>query len=193
MEAHYFSIETYAKNNLYNHQTDTIISICFQKFNLQTGEKIGKIQILKEWENNNSENTQGELEILKFIHKWFFTRNPWKFIPVGFNLNFEWNILYHKFREYNLDNKELGEYFNNYPQIDLKVLAVLREGTFQGANLKAISNNSKSSQKTLILSQPIQEYYENKEYNEIISIVTNKMNDFLQTYKKSIKIIRNEL
>lgn len=170
MEANYFDIETYSPGDKPDPKTDKIISIQFQKVNLETGEKIGNLQILKEWEDS-------EEEIVKFIYKWFFKRNPWGFIPLGFNLNFEWKFLCEKFKQYNLGNLELGDFVENMPQIDLKVLAVIKKGTFIGASLSSISNKVDDG-------HVIKEFYENKEFDKIIDYIEKETDSFIELYKK---------
>lgn len=169
MEANYFNIETYSPEDKPNPQTDKIITIQFQKIDLKTGEPIGNLQILKEWE-------ESEEEIVKFIHKWFFTR-PWQFIPIGFNLNFEWKFLSYKFKQYGIDTKELSYYFDNFPQIDLKPFAIIKKGDFFGASLSSIS--SKQDDGNLI-----KEYYENQEFDKIIFYVEDETKSFIELYKK---------
>ena len=131
---------------------------------------MGKLQILKEWE-------EGEKEIVEFIYKWFFKRNPWKFIPLGFNLNFEWKFLCAKFKQYGLVEMNLGDFVENMPQIDLKVLAVLRKGGFIGASLSSISQKEDDG-------NVIKEYYETKQYDKIETYIRNETDSFIQLYKK---------
>jgi DNA polymerase elongation subunit (family B) len=186
MEGHYFDIETYSPGLKPDPITDRIISIQFQKVDLKSGDSIGELQILKEWED-------GEEEIVKFIHKWFFQRNPWQFIPIGFNLNFEWKFLCAKFKQYNLKTQiyskeegatskslELGDFVENMPQIDLKVLAVLKKGSFIGASLSSISEKQDDG-------HVIKEFYENKEYKNIENYIKEETKAFLELFKK-IKI-----
>ena len=170
MEANYFDIETYSPGEKPDPLTDKILTIQFQKIDLETGEPKGRLQILKEWE-------EGEEEMLKFIHKWFFQRNPWNFIPLGFNLNFEWKFLAAKFKEYGIDDKEMGFYLENIPQIDLKVLAVLKKGSFMGASLSSISDKQDDG-------HVIKEFYENKEYEKIVSYVEDETQSFFKLYKE---------
>ena len=179
MEAHYFDIETYSPGTKPDPKTDKIISIQFQKINLKTGEPMGKLQILKEWEEN-------EEEIVKFIYKWFFKRNPWQFVPLGFNLNFEWKFLCAKFKQYHLADMNLGDFVENMPQIDLKVLAVLKKGTFMGASLSSISDKKDDG-------HVIKEYYEKKQYDKIEQYIIQETQSFIDMYKKIKENIENIL
>lgn len=179
MEAHYFDIETYSPGTKPDPKTDKIISIQFQKIDLKTGDVIGKLQILKEWEEN-------EEEIVKFIYKWFFKRNPWQFVPLGFNLNFEWKFLCAKFKQYHLADMNLGDFVENMPQIDLKVLAVLKKGTFMGASLSSISDKKDDG-------HVIKEYYEKKQYDKIEQYIIQETQSFIDMYKKIKENIENIL
>lgn len=172
MEGHYFDIETYSPGEVPNPETDKIVSVQFQKIDLKSGEPIGRLQVLKEWED-------GEEEIVKLIYRWFFRRNPWEFVPVGFNLNFEWKFLSAKFRKYGLDDKEFGHYLENVPQIDLKVFAVLKKGGFVGASLSSISSKEDDG-------HLIKEYYENGDYDKILDYIENETCGFLELYKKIV-------
>ena len=180
MEGHYFDIETYSPGDKPNPETDKIITIQFQRIDLKTGKATGKLQILKEWEEGS------EKKMLEFIHKWFFKQNPWRFIPVGFNLNFEFKFLVSKFKEYGIDNKELGYYLENFPQIDLKSLAVIKKGSFVGASLSSISDKRDDG-------HVIKEYYENKEYDKIIDYIEFETKSFIKLYQKVAKNIDNIL
>jgi len=174
MEGHYFDIETYSAGEKPDPKTDKIISIQFQKIDIKTGEPKGKLQILKEWE-------EGEESIIRFIHKWFFKRNPWQFIPIGFNLNFEWKFLSEKFIQYGIDNRTPSELLD-LPQIDIKFLAVIKKGTFFGASLSSIS--SKSDDGSII-----KELYETKNYKSIEKYIEDETNGFIGLYQKIAKNI----
>ena len=179
MKAHYFDIETYSPNEIPNPETDRIITIQFQKIDLETGEPIGKLQILKEWED-------GEKEILKLFHTWFLKTNPWKFIPIGFNLLFEWKFLSYKLKEHKIDNKNLENFIEEFPQIDLKTIAILKNGTFKGASLSSITNKSENG-------DIIKQLYEQKEYTKIENYIKQEAKEFINLYKKTKEILGKEL
>ena len=181
MEGNYFDIETYSVGEFPDPKTDKIISIQFQKIDIKTGSPTGKLQILKEWE-------EGEEEIVRFIYKWFFAsgRNRWQFVPIGFNLNFEWKFLSYKFKQYGLDEKDLSDYYDNFPQIDLKSMAVIKKGSFVGAKLSSISNKEEDG-------HLIKEYYEAKEYDKILNYIENETKAFIELYQKIAKNIDNLL
>lgn len=173
MKGHYFDIETYSKGEKPDPIEDKIITIQFIQIDLETGKPTGKLQILKEYE-------QSEEEIVKFIHKWFFTRNPWNFIPIGFNLNFEWEFLAQKFKQYKICNMELSDFYK-FPQIDLKSLAVIKNSSFIGAKLSSISNKQDDG-------NVIKEYYEKQEFEKIEKYIYEETKSFIQLYKKVKKL-----
>lgn len=175
MEGHYFDLETFSQNDKPDPDVDKIISIQFQKIDLKTGEPLGRLQILKEWE-------EGEESMIKFLHKWFFERNIWQFVPVGFNLNFEWKFLSAKFKKYGLDDRNIKDFCENLPQIDLKVFAVLKKGSFIGASLSSISEKQDDG-------NVIADFYEKKQYNEIIEYIEDEAKSFLNLYSKIVKNI----
>ena len=175
MEAHFFDLETYSSGDRPDPETDTIITVQFQKFDLNTGEPLGRLQILKQWE-------LGEEEMLRMLHKWFFSSNPWRFIPVGFNLNFEWRFLVAKFQQYGIDNRSVSDFFETYPQLDLKVFAVIKQGSFKGASLSSISNKQEDG-------EVIKELYEDKNYQGLVEYVEQEAESFLDLYKKIRKNI----
>lgn len=172
MEGYYFDIETYSPGDAPDPLSDKIISIQFQKIDLKTGDVCGKLQVLKEWED-------GEKEILKLVHKFFFKRNPWQFIPIGFNLIFEWKFLCEKFKQYGIDDKPLSYYFETFPQIDFKFLAVLKHGSFKGASLSSISNKLEDG-------NVIREKYEAKDFKGILDYIENETLSFVELYKKTV-------
>jgi hypothetical protein len=177
MDGHYFDIETYSKGEKPDPKEDKIITIQFQKINLETGKAISNLKILKEWE-------EGEEEIVKIIFRWFFTR-PWQFIPIGFNLNFEWQFLKEKFIKYGLvkTDIELDFFYNQFPQIDLKSIAILKAGSFKGASLSSISNKKEDG-------NIIKELYENNDYEKIENYIIDETKSFLELYEKYHKIIK---
>jgi len=172
-EGNYFDIETYSKGEYPNAKTDKIISIQIQKMNIKTGDKIGDLTILKEWEKS-------EEEIIKLVYKFYFSR-PWEFKPIGFNLYFEWQFLKEKFKQYNLKIVDF-DFFFNIPQIDLKSLSVIKKGEFKGASLSFISDKKEDG-------NIIKELYENKEFIKIENYIIDECDSFIKMYKEISKKI----
>ena len=169
MTEYYFDIETYSPGERPNPDKDKIISIQFQRINLATGKPIGDLVILKEWESS-------EKEIVAELFDRFFHEGSqiWEFIPVGHNLNFEWEFLKTKFEKY------LGKKFSSRdlhysrPYLDIKpILVLLNDGQFVGAKLDNFTKKSHDG-------RVIKEFYENKEFKKIEKYIKEEAEAFLE-------------
>ena len=108
-----------------------IITIQYQELNRNTGEAIGELVILKEWESS-------EREILgKFLKESGITdKYDFAFIPTGYNLNFEHNFFkertaLHSFTPLDILSK---------PFIDLRAFGIImNRGEFKGSGLDKIT------------------------------------------------------
>lgn len=172
MQAYYFDIETHPHGDKPNPIEDEIITIQYQPIEVRTGETLGDLVILKDWDAGFSEQ-----RMVKEIYKKFF-EDPieWNFIPVGFNLRFEWRFLTEKFKKYLKKNLNLEKTFCR-PQIDLKDVAVLmNQGYFKGCGLDTFTNK--------IGSGIIKELYKNKKYQEIEKYIRMEVEEFLKLYRK---------
>ena len=164
----YLDIETTGLNPT----IDKIITIQFQKLDRYTGEPIGELIILKEWESS-------EKEILKeFISRTDILVGGFNFIPVGYNLNFEHNFL--KIRT-TINNLPLIDVLNS-PFIDLRAIGILmNKGQFKGSKLSNITGKQEDG-----INIPI--WYENKDYDKIINYIENETKEFIKfniwLYKK---------
>tara|TARA_Y100000310_G_C20634344_1_gene790386 strand:- start:237 stop:488 length:252 start_codon:yes stop_codon:yes gene_type:complete len=76
----YFSIETTGLNP----EEDKILAIQYQELDRKTGEPVGKLIILKEWEASEKEIIKKFLKDTKLLEDY-----PFNFVPVGYNLGFE--------------------------------------------------------------------------------------------------------
>ncbi|MCX6800628.1 MAG: ribonuclease H-like domain-containing protein [Candidatus Diapherotrites archaeon] len=179
----YFDIETTGLDS----KTAKIITIQFQELNRGTGEAIGELTILKEWESS-------EREILtEFIRKSGIEEDyPFTFIPTGYNLNFEHNFLKERTALHSLNPVDIL----NKPFIDLRAFGIImNKGEFKGSGLDKISGK-----KTNGKDVPI--WYQRKEYGKIIDYIKDEtksfihlnawlyktMPEFLERYKKENKI-----
>ena len=178
----YFDIETTGLNSKLN----KIITIQYQELDRHTGEAIGELIILKEWESS-------ERDILEeFINKSGISESyAFSFIPTGYNLSFEHNFLkertaLHSFNPIDILSK---------PFIDLRAFGILMNGgEFKGSGLDKISGKKTNG-------SSIPQWYQNKEYNRIIAYIKDetksfihlnawlykKMPRFLEEYKKNIE------
>ena len=164
----YLDIETTGLNPA----KDKIITIQFQELDRYSGEPIGELIILKEWESS-------EKEILKqFISKTDILTGGFNFVPVGYNLNFEHNFL--KIRT-TINNLPLVDILNN-PFIDLRAVGILmNKGQFKGSKLSDLTGKKEDG-----INIPL--WYENKGYNKIIDYIINETKEFIKfnawLYKK---------
>lgn len=176
MPKYYFDIETYPG---VNPKDSKIISIQIQELDEETGKPIGDLVILKEWESS-------EEHIVRMFHSKFFTKKStvWNFIPVGYYLDFEWNFLVEKFRQY-LKKKGLSYYrLQNRPYLDLHTVGVLINfGKFKGSGLDNLTNRALDGEK-------VKEWYENKEFDKIEHHIREKNSAFLGFLQEVIRLLK---
>ncbi|MHA1713912.1 MAG: ribonuclease H-like domain-containing protein [Candidatus Ranarchaeia archaeon] len=170
---YYFDIETYSPGKRPEPEKDKIITIQYQRIDLGTGTPRGELVILKEWESS-------EERIVRFFYNKFFAgcSSIWDFVPVGYNLNFEWEFLISKFWRY------LGKKFSSrdlhykIPHLDLKpVVVLLNKGNFCGAKLDKFTGKSEDG-------KVIKGYYENRQFEKIIGYIKNEAESFLDFLQK---------
>ncbi|MBS3080071.1 hypothetical protein J4221_01245 [Candidatus Pacearchaeota archaeon] len=178
MAVYYWDIETYSPGEKPNPETDKIISIQFQRIDLRTGKPFGELIILKEWESSE-----------KQIVTEFFDRfladgsNIWDFVPIGIQLNFEWEFIISKSNKY-LDKKLVSRDLHySRPYIDIKsILVLLNNGNFKGASLSNFTDKSQDG-------KVIKNYYEKRQFDKIENYIINETNAFfvfLQKINKNI-------
>ncbi|QQG39627.1 MAG: hypothetical protein HYS81_04620 [Candidatus Aenigmatarchaeota archaeon] len=172
MPAYYFDIETYTVGKLPNPDIDRIITIQFQKMDTRTGRPIGDLVVLKEWESSERDI------VMRFYKQFFANLDVWDFIPVGFNLNFEWEFLIAKFGKYTRRKFTSKDFHWGTPKIDLRDIAILlNDGNFKGATLQRFSRKVHTG-------ASIRQWYDNKEFGQIESYVKNENEAFLELYQK---------
>lgn len=174
MPRYYLDIETYSRGPRPNPLRDQIITIQYQKID-PYGEPVGDLAILKAWESSE------ETIVRQFYSKFMENRGTWDFIPVGFNLNFEFDFFRFKFSKY-LGTRMSESDFYSMPYIDMKHLAVLlNSGQFRGSGLDKFSSKPCSG-------SVIKDYYENRNYEAIEEYIRIETKAFMDFYRK---IIRN--
>ncbi len=173
MVEYYFDIETYSPGEKPNPDTDKIISIQFQRMDLRTGKSMGELKILKEWESSEKEI------VTQFFQQFFFDgASHWNFVPIGFNLNFEWEFLIAKFEKYLGKKLASRDLHYRIPSFDLQpIIVLLNEGNFVGAKLNNFTNKRQDG-------KAIKEFYENKKFNEIEEYIKNEAESFLEFLQK---------
>jgi len=165
MPAYYFDLEVTSLNPAYG----KIITIQYQPIDIETGDPLGELTILKEWESS-------EKEILRKFIPIFMGTKPFDFIPVGMNLSFDFNFL--RFRTL----LNLGEVIDiNWlflgPHLDIKpIIVMMNKGKFKGASLNLFSEKELDPSKIPL-------WYEYREYDKIIEYIKQEAQAFLKLYK----------
>ncbi len=178
MRDYYFDIETAPNDpndptgraNL-DPKTGKIITIQYQEVDTGTGEPIAPLTILKEWEKESSER-----RILEQF-KPLVTCNCWDFVPLGYNLWFEFKFLSHKFKEhFNMDFS--AEDFIGRPKNDLHLIGViLNKGIFKGATLDSFTDKEHGGSKVPM-------WYREKNHDAIIDYVKKETDAFLKFWQR---------
>lgn len=169
---YYFDIETTGLNE----NIDKIITIQYQRVDIGNGKPMEDLTILKEWEDNSSEE-----KIVKQI-KPLLTSNVWDFVPIGCGLHFENKFLKSKLKKYfNFDFS--ADDFLGRPKIDLGIIGViLNGGKFYGSSL---GNFSSKIDKGYIVPS----LYRKKEYDNIIDYIKNETEAYLEIWQKLLKTL----
>ena len=173
MPHYYFDIETTGLDP----DKDQIISIQYQRILLHNGKPDAPLTILTSWSDGSS-----EFDILNQIVPLITSTNPWTFVPVGNNLNFEFKFLLSKITSY-FDFKIDPLFFHSRPHIDLKhVMILLNHGRFKGYNLflKKIESGIR-----------VPAWYQNKEYFKIIKYIEMEAEAFTDFYSNISTVMFN--
>lgn len=150
-------------------RTGKIISIQFQQLDSRSGMPLSDLTILKEWESS-------ERDIVSAFSKLFVTDNHFGFIPVGFNLPFEFRFLCHKFAEFG-NPVDPFQLVHDRPWLDLKpIFVILNEGNFRGCGLDKFSN--KKNEGHLVGPR-----YRDKEYYELEAYIRQEADEFVRAYQ----------
>jgi len=163
---YYFDIETTGLDP----ENDHILTIQYQKIGLASGKPEGPLTILKSWKDD-----KGEEGIIEKIIPLVMSTNPFSFVPIGNNLNFEYKFLVSKINHYKKLDVDVS-YFHNRPSIDLKpVMVLLNGGRFKGYNLILNKSCSGSS---------VPQWYVKREFDKIIEYVIDETTKFTTFYYK---------
>lgn len=174
MPHYYLDVETTGLNP----NKDEIITIQYQKIALDTGSPEDSLKVLKQWKD-----PEGEKGIIGKILPLITSTNPFQFVPVGNNLNFEFAFIASKIRKYfKLDIDPL--YFHSRPHIDLKpVMILLNGGRFKGYHhiLNKVGNGSS-----------VPNWFRNQEYDKIMDYVLDEAGAFTSFYTKVHQLMFNK-
>jgi hypothetical protein len=132
MPAYYFDMEGYKIGEKADPAVDKLISIQYQKMDLTTGEPLGELKILKEWESSE------QAIVTAFYNEFFKPGIPFtQFIPVGMGLDYEFEMLNAKLKQYNLPAISSHDLYYRRPRFDMRsIVILLNDGRFNGAKLE---------------------------------------------------------
>lgn len=168
---YYFDIETTGLDPT----KDKIITIQWQRLDGFTGEPIGELHILKEWEFS-------EIELLRMFLPKIQCDNPWDFIMVGKNLLFDFNFLDKRAKKYGFDGFDLA-YCYSRVFLDLKhVLVLINKGNFKGYDRVLDVSGA-------LANVNVPQLYEERKYQEIIEYIKKETEIFL----RGLKILKSEM
>ena len=161
MASFYLDIETTGLDP----KTDKIITIQFQELNRYTGETIGELIILKEWESSEKQIISEFIEKSGILDDYDFS-----FVPVGYNLRFEHNFLKIRSEINGLPSLDILD----IPFIDLRAVGILlNDGQFKGSGLSDLTGKKGHGGQIPI-------FYQNKEYDKIIDYIKNETGEFIK-------------
>lgn len=128
MPTYYLDIETTGLDP----RKDQLLSI--QTHRIENGVGVGEMKVHKAWHSDE------ETILREFLEETQFFKEPWTFIPVGFNLHYEMKWLFVKAQAYGLLPKFTRFEAIDKPRIDIKEVAMLmNNGQFKGAKLENFS------------------------------------------------------
>lgn len=172
MPAYYFAMEGHHAGEKPDPATDTLITIQYQKIDLASGEPLEKLTILKAWESS-------EKSIVTTFYNQFFRPevSPTHFIPVGIDLNYAYEMIIAKCKQYHLPEISSHRLYYERPRLDLgPVLVLLNDGRFAGARLDAFSSKKSDAGR-------INKWYENKEFTPIERTLHDEAEAFLKLFQ----------
>ncbi|MBI5553773.1 MAG: ribonuclease H-like domain-containing protein [Candidatus Diapherotrites archaeon] len=157
----YLDIETTGLDS----QKDKIITIQFQELDKNSGEALGELVILKEWESSERDIIRQFIEKTRIADPY-----PFAFVPVGYNLNFEHNFLkertaLHSFTPLDILSK---------PFIDLRPFGIImNRGEFKGSGLDKITAKPMNG-------RLVPQWYFAREFDRIVDYVRTETAAFIE-------------
>ncbi|PKL69198.1 MAG: hypothetical protein CVV30_06370 [Methanomicrobiales archaeon HGW-Methanomicrobiales-1] len=187
MPAYYFAMEGYHTGEKPDPAVDKLITIQYQKIDLTTGEPLGELTILKEWESSEQQI------ITTFYNEFFRPEMPvTHFIPVGMSLDYEYEMIIAKCRQYKLPAITSHQLYFQRPRFDLRsIVVLLNDGRFAGARLDLFSSKKYDG-------SHMRKWYENKDFKKIEHFVREeteavlKLLQYLSKYKTRLGITKKE-
>jgi DNA polymerase III alpha subunit (gram-positive type) len=161
MGNYYFDIETTGLDPKKN----KIITIQYQELDRNSGQAIGDLVILKEWELTERVMLENFIKDSKIDSNYDFD-----FIPTGYNLGFEHNFMKERTALHGLNPLDIL----SKPFIDLRAFGIImNKGEFKGSDLDKITGKSMDGRNIPI-------WHQNKDYNRIIEYVKDEAKSFIE-------------
>ncbi|MBS3061574.1 MAG: ribonuclease H-like domain-containing protein [Candidatus Diapherotrites archaeon] len=161
MANYYLDIETTGLDP----QKDKVITIQFQELDRSSGEPIGKLVILKEWESNEKKILEQFIDECHLKDPYPFT-----FVPIGNNFNFKHNFLLEKTKHYGLPPIDIL----SRPFIDLRSFTIImNKGEFKGSGLDKITGKNLDGNK-------VPHWYYHQEFDTIEIYIKDKTHEFVK-------------
>jgi hypothetical protein len=187
MPAYYFAMEGYHTGEKPDPAVDKLITIQYQKIDLTTGEPLGELTILKEWESSE------QSIITTFCNQFFKPEMPvTHFIPVGMSLDYEYEMIITKCKIYNLPAITSHHLYFQRPRFDLRpIVVLLNDGRFAGARLDLFSSKKYDG-------SHMKKWYENNDFKKIEHFIREetesvlKLLQYLSKYKTRLGITKKE-
>lgn len=153
-----------------NPTEDEVIAITFQEIDIASGKVVGPLRILKSWDENSNEE-----QIIQSFTPLITSSNPFKFIMVGNNLNFDFNFLTSKINKY-LNLEINSTYFHSRPHIDLKHLMVMLNGSRFKGYAKILNKENTGA--------VVPYWYANNQFEKIVNYIQNESIAFTKFYSR---------
>jgi hypothetical protein len=185
MPAYYFALEGYQAGEKPDPAVDSLITIQYQKIDLTSGEPLEKLTILREWDSSEKDI------VTRFYNEFFRPGIPvTHFIPVGMNLDYAFEMLIAKCKQYTLPELTSCQLYYQRPRFDLApVIVLLNDGRFKGATLDTFTSKKSDAGR-------INKWYVNKEFKKIEYTLQDeaeiflKLLQYLSKYKTRLGVAR---
>ena len=163
MGTYYLDIETTGLDPI----SDSIITIQYQELERGTGRPLGGLTILRSWESSEGEILHHLSASTPILDSY-----PFAFVPVGYNLKFEYRFLLARSHRYGLPAINII----SRPWTDLHGTGILMNGgEFKGSGLDDITDKRRSG-------GSVPDWYKNGEYQKIDMYVRDEADAFIRFY-----------
>lgn len=150
-----------------------IISIAYQQMDIKTGIPEGELTILKSWESDEKTIVNKFLQVFNPFNT--DSKSKWDFVPVGFNLSFDFITLLYRWQLHGIKVNSVQLF--RCPHLDIQpVVTMFNHGIFKGATLENYSTKEGSG-------GDIKGMLEKKDYSAIEHYISSETTSFLELYR----------